>query len=204
MGLKKYIQENSSQIDDQQISSKVDAIFENRLKATLHQPKKGKLRYLKFIAIAAAAMLLITLGVNNLSSISATEDKEQLLANLVDDSAGARLTGIYYFDDTYEKEDNQIIDLLINILHKDQNSNVKIAAIDALIKFSKNEKIRKNLLISLENETTPLVQIKLIKSLSILRENRAQKPLEKIINNQETLPVVTSNATLAMAILKTQ
>lgn len=204
MSLKNYIQDNRSKIDDKKMSSSADSIFEKRLKVALHQPKKGKLMYVKYIAIAAGIALLFTLGLRIISDSEYKIDKDILLASLTNDSAGARLEGIYHFDDDYVKEDNQIISVLIDILHNDNNTNVKLAAIDALLKFPGNEKIRKNLLTALGNETIPLVQIKLIKSLSNLRENRAQKPLEDLINNQETLPIVTSNATLAMAILKTQ
>ena len=112
------------------------------------------------------------------------------------------MEGIYKFNDEYSKEDDQIISTLIKILHDDKNANVKIATIDALLKFPQNEKIRKNLISAIEKEKLPLVQIKLIKSLSFLREHRAQKPLEEIINNEQTFPIVKSNAALAMANLK--
>ena len=91
---------------------------------------------------------------------------------------------------------------MLKILHTDSNANVKIATIDALLKFPSNDKVRTNLISALEKEKTPLVQIKIIKSLSTLRENRAQETLEEIIKNKETFPIVKSNATLAMNQLK--
>ena len=124
------------------------------------------------------------------------------MANLDNASAGKRLEGVYQFNDDYKKEDSRIINRLIEIIHKDENANVKIATVDALLQFPSNEKIRKNLIKALEKENKPLVQIKLIKALSILRENRAQKPLEKIINDEQTYPIVKNNATLAMVEIK--
>ena len=85
---------------------------------------------------------------------------------------------------------------------EDKNANVKIAIIDALLQFPQNDKIRQSLILAVEQEKEPLVQIKLINSLSVLREHRAQKPLEKIINNKETFQIVKNNATLAMIKLK--
>ena len=87
-------------------------------------------------------------------------------------------------------------------MHKDTNANVKIATIEALLKFPKNEQIRTNLVSALKKEETPLVQIRLIKAIIFLRENRAQKPLEEIINNKETYPIVKNNATLAIVEIK--
>jgi hypothetical protein len=199
MSLKQYIQNNINEFENQKMSAQVDELFEKRLKETLHKPNKGKLIYLKYISIAASVVLLITLSIQ---SINNKKDKAQLMANLSNDSAGARLEAVYSFEEDFTKEDNQIIETLIKILHNDTNDNVKIATIEALLKFPENEGIRTNLIDALGEETSPLVQIKLIKSLSFLRENRAQKPLKKIIENEQNIPIVVSNATIAMNSLK--
>ena len=199
MSLKQYIQNNSNDIDDQEMSLEIDYLFEKRLKKEFHKPKKGKLVYLKYLSIAACAGLLITLSIQSLNH---KKDKAELLANLANDSAGARLEAVYHFEEDFTKEDNQIIETLVKILHNDTNDNVKIATIEALLKFPENETIRTNLITALGKETSPLVQIKLIKSVSFLRENRAQKPLKDIIENEQNMPIVVSNATIAMNSLK--
>lgn len=202
MKLKEFIHQNKTAIQEEKMSSKADANFEQLLKDKLHQPKKQKVVFLKFIAVAASLGLLIATFVwfNNQPEIN--KKQQQLLSNLENESVGKRLEGVYTFNDEYAKEDNKIIETLLSILHKDKNTNVKIATIDALLKFPKNESIRKNFIKALEKEDVPLVQIKLIKAVSFLRENRAQKSLEKIINSEQTFPIVKNNATLAMAEIK--
>ena len=199
MSLKQYIQANRNNIDDQEMSLRVDAMFEKRLKDTFHKPSKGKLIYLKYISIAACIGLLITLSIQSLNH---KRENIELLANLGNDSSGVRLEAVYHFEDDFKKEDNQIINVLVKILHNDTNDNVKIATIEALLKFPENETIRINLVTALENEMSPLVQIKLIKSLSFLRENRAQKPLKSIIENKQSMALVVNKATIAMNLLK--
>ena len=202
MKLKEFIQENKEEFNLEAISENADAAFEKILKEKLHQPKKSNVVYLRYISIAACFAIALTalFWFQNREVIS--EDKKVLMANLDADSAGKRLEGVYQFNDDYHKEDIKIINKLVAILHKDENANVKIATIDALLKFPKNEIIRKNFIKALGEENTPLVQIKLIKAVSFLRENRAQKPLEKIINNEQTYPIVKNNATLAMVEIK--
>tara|TARA_R110001632_G_scaffold152588_3_gene270289 strand:+ start:3843 stop:4454 length:612 start_codon:yes stop_codon:yes gene_type:complete len=202
MKLKEHIQAHRNEFDDQQISSKADQLFDARLKQEFYQPNNGKMVYLKYISVAASIALLISIGFYTKNEIESSKNKKEVLASLEDDSAGTRLEGVYRFNDEYEKEDQQIISTLIKVLHKDGNANVKIAIIESLLKFPKNEKIRTNLVSALEKEETPLVQIKLIKALSVLRENRAQKSLKQIINNEQTFPIVKNNATLAMVELK--
>ena len=200
MKLKKYMQEHKSILDDNQMSLQADEAFKVLLKKELHPPKNARLVYLKVFGVAASIALVLGLFwvQNNMNDL----DKNQLLASLTDNSAGVRLEGVYRINDEFKVEDTKIVSALINILLTDKNGNVKLAAIDALLKFPSNEKIRVSLITALENEQLPLVQIKLIKSLSFLRENRAQKPLEKIINNSQTFPIVKSNANLAIAQLK--
>lgn len=202
MKLKEFIHQNKTAIQEDKMSSKADANFEQLLKDKLHQPKKQKVVFLKFIAVAASLGLLIATFVwfNNQPEIN--KKQQQLLSNLENESVGKRLEGVYTFNDEYAKEDDKIIETLLSILHKDENTNVKIATIDALLKFPKNESIRKSFIKALEKEDVPLVQIKLIKAVSFLRENRAQKSLEKIINSEQTFPIVKNNATLAMAEIK--
>ncbi|MDT0551949.1 HEAT repeat domain-containing protein [Urechidicola vernalis] len=199
MNLRQCIQQNKEQLDSENVSIDVDLSFEKRLKKELHPQKRNKVIYLRFITVAASAVLLFTLGNIAIESVDFKNDKIQILANLSNDSAGTRLEGVYHFEDKYEKEDAQIMETLIHILHNDENVNVKIATVEALLKFPNSELVRENLITALEKETAPLVQIKLIKSLGALRENRAQKSLENLMNNQETLPIVLSNASLAMA-----
>lgn len=202
MNLKEHLQQHREELDDQEMSFNSEAIFKDKLQEEMQkQPKKGKVVYLRFISVAASIVLVLSVFFWMQNSKVSAETKE-VLAFLTDDSAGTRLTGVYKFEDEFEKEDSKIINTLINILHDDANANVKIATIDALLKYPTNEKIRISLITALEKEKTPLVQIKIIKSLSFLKENRAQKPLEDLINSKQTYPIVKNNATLAINQLK--
>jgi hypothetical protein len=202
MKLEEFIEDHKSEFKKEIMSEKSDFIFEKLLKDKLHQPKKQKIAYIKYISVAASIVFIFSVGVWFLNQDISSPEQKELMASLGDASAGKRLEGVYKFNDEYEKEDNQIINRLIEIIHNDENANVKIATIDALLKFPSNEIIRKNLIKGLENENKPLVQIKLIKALDILRENRARKPLEDIINNEQTYPIVKNNAALAMVEIK--
>ena len=202
MKLEDYFKENQDDFQDEKISSKADTNFEKLLSKEFHQQKKQRVIFMQVLPYAASIALLVSVFFWLNKEPQVSKEKLQLMANLEAESVGKRLEGVYAFNDDFVKEDKKIINTLLNILHTDENANVKIATIDALLKFPKNENIRKNLIKALENEETPLVQIKLIKAVSFLRENRAQKPLEKIIENEQTFPIVKNNATLAMAELK--
>lgn len=202
MDLKKHIQDHRSEFDDQKLSSKADASFEALLKKELHQPKRGKIVYLRYLAIAASLALLISTGFWFNSYQEENEKRTEIISNLEDTSTGKRLEAVYEFSDEFKKEDQQIIEVLIQKLLNDNNGNVKIAIVDALLEFPQNENIRKSMIQALGQETHPNVQIKLIKALTILREQRAQEPLKEIIQDENTFDIVKNNANLAMANLK--
>lgn len=199
MKLEKYIKEHKSEFDELSTSKKFDAVFEKRLKQELHEPKRGKLISMRIISVAASAVLVFGTMFFLYQNQQANEQKQVLMANLSDSSTGTRLEAVYNIDDAYEKEDNEIIDVLIETLLTDSNANVKIATIEALAKFPNNEKMRMSMVEALKKEHQPLVQIKLINTLSALRETRAKEPLKEIINNQNSFDIVKSNANLAMA-----
>lgn len=201
MNLKEYIQQHNNELDDLEMSFNAEALFKDTLQKELHQVTNRKVVNLWHLSVAASIVLLLSIFFWVQNTTISSETKE-VLAFLTDDSAGIRLEGVYKFEDEFKKEDAKIISTLLKILHKDSNANVKIATIDALLKYPTNEKIRISLVKALEQEETPLVQIKIIKSLSFLKENRAQKPLENIINNKKIYPIVKSNATLAIHQLK--
>ena len=202
MSLKEHIKKHQAEFDNEKMSSASDAIFEQKLQKSLHSKRiviPQRWRYL-----AAASILVISALIlwNQYKNLEDQTFKQEFLSNLQEESTGKRLEAVYSFNDSFQIEDNDMIKVLVKTLLNDKNSNVKIATIDALLQFPKNEYIRKNLIKAIEKEKEPLVQIKLIKSLKTLRESRAQKPLENIINNDETYPIVKNNATLAIAELK--
>lgn len=202
MDLKKHIQDHRSEFDEYKVSSQVDASFEALLKKELHHPKKGKVVYIRYLAIAASLALLVSTVLWFNSYRENEEKRTQIISNLEDTSTGTRLEAVYEFSDAYKKEDQQIIDVLIKKLLNDTNANVKIAIVDALLEFPQNEQIRQSIILALEKETKPNVQIKLIRALRTLKEARAKGPLEEIIKDETTFDIVKSNATLAMADLK--
>jgi hypothetical protein len=202
MDLKKHIQDHRSEFDEHKVSQRADVSFEALLKKELHQPKKGRVIYMKYFAVAASVALLVTTAMWFYDYQQEVEKRTEIISNLEDTSTGTRLEAVYEFTDDFKKEDQQIIDVLIEKLLNDTNANVKIAIVDALLDYPSNEKIRQSIIQALEKETKPNVQIKLIKALRILKETRAQGPLEEIIKDDTTFDIVKNNATLAMADLK--
>jgi hypothetical protein len=158
---------------------------------------------------AAAAVILVIIGVGigywvnknqeqqaELASIrKEMESTKRIMMAMLDNqqSASQRVLGAtaaYHM----EKADDQIITALVKTMNDDPNTNVRMAALEALGKFSHQTEVRKALIVSLGTQKDPIVQIALIQLLVKMREKSAVKDLEKIVDDAKTMKAVKDEA----------
>ncbi len=188
MNIENYIKKHKDTFQAQ-VPSNLSEGFEARLEKEFPQENQNKW---KFWVTGIAASLAILLAVVSISYKN-TAEQDILLALNNQNSSVDRLKGIYEYQEL-QKEDEEFITKLIELLHQDENNNVKIAAIDALKDFPDNDHVREALIEALEKEEEPIIQIELIKAISELREKRATPSLQKVINNQKTIDYVKESA----------
>ncbi|WP_299765493.1 HEAT repeat domain-containing protein [uncultured Dokdonia sp.] len=206
MSVEDFIKKHKKAFDDQQMPDNATLDFEARLKKELHTSTRSKrIQMIRYVSMAASLVLVVALGyLYNENKKEHLEIRDNLVLALGEDQTNStRLQAIYDIEDQYQnqEEDEKILHAFFKILKEDSDSNSKLAVIDALLKFPNNQMVRNNLIEALETEKEPLVQLKLIKSVSILREQRAKEPLKKIIENKESLPLVKGNASASLAML---
>ncbi|GGI58076.1 HEAT repeat domain-containing protein [Winogradskyella haliclonae] len=205
MSLEKFIKEHKTAFDDQVMPDAITLDFEARLKNELHHSSRVKhLSLIKYASVAASIALLVTLGVLYNDRQQQLEIRDNLMLALDESETNSeRLVAIYDIEDEYQdkEEDEKILNAFFKILKENSDANSKIAVIDALLKFPNNQKVRTNLIEALGNEKEPLVQLKLIKSVAVLREKRAKPNLQEIIEDNESLPLVKGNASALLAML---
>lgn len=90
----------------------------------------------------------------------------------------------------FDEPGNEILNALINKMHYDDHVNVRLAAAEALAKFSDSEMVRKALISALDMEQDPSMQIELIQILVEIQEKRAVPSMEKLLRNEETVDYV--------------
>lgn len=111
------------------------------------------------------------------------------LTSLSQPTASQRLNAINIINDQV-KSDEKTINLLINTFKTDDNTNVRMAAANALAKYSESEDIREVFIDVLETEKDPALQITLINLLTQMQEKKAMKAFKKILKDENSLPVV--------------
>lgn len=106
--------------------------------------------------------------------------RETVALSLLDrPSAASRLEGVSWGREV-QQPDGELLSALITTLNRDPNTNVRLAALDALEKFNGNGAVRKAIVNSLYIQNSPLVQIALIDALVHMRDSEAAQPLRKL------------------------
>lgn len=191
-------------------TSKLKNKFETALEAEIENNKKSKTVFFTptFYRVAAAVALVIVgvalaLWIRNyneqkerLAKIEQEmEDTRQMMRGLLENrlSASQRMQGVNVAM-TVDKVDQQIVNALYKTMTEDPNSNVRLAALEALDKFSSDAKVRRMLISSLSVQKDPVVQIALIQILVKLNEKSVVDDLKKIVDDVETMKAVKDEA----------
>ena len=176
-------------------------IAENDVKVI---PLKPKTDWKTFIKVAASILIVFSaflLGKYQPDTLSSKEkNTAEVLTLLEDSSASKRILAVTNAEE-FTNKDTKIIEALINRLFFDKNTNVRLAAAEALSKFSSETMVRDALIKSLETDKNTTVQIELIIILSKIQEKRAIKPMEKMLENEETPPYVKQQLQLNLSTL---
>lgn len=123
-----------------------------------------------------------------------SSEKQVLFAKLNDmGSTSRRLDATAAFD-RITNTDHDIVDALVKTMNTDPSTNVRLAALDALGKFSKETYVKKKLVASLEKQKDPMVQISLIELLTRMRESSILKELDKLVSDGNTMDAVKDRA----------
>lgn len=188
------LKKNFDQLLEQEIAQ------QTKSKAIIFQPV--------FYRVAAAITLLLVAGVggywinknrqheNELAIIKKEMEatKQMMMAMMDNDqSASQRMTGVAVANQ-FEKADDEILDVLVKTMNEDPNTNVRMAALEALSKFHVEPNVRKALVHSLSVQKDPVVQIALIQLLVTIKAKGVMKDLERMTKDKTIMKAVKDEA----------
>lgn len=120
-------------------------------------------------------------------------------------SAGERLSAINAstrLPAGEQQPDQQITDILIYTMNNDQTVNVRIAAAEALFRFSDDVRINNALVNALSQQDDPLMQLTLINMLVELKAKHAVNEMEKLLVSADTRDIVRDRLKTGIAQIK--
>lgn len=179
-------------------------------------PKQKQVFFAPNVIRAAAAVLLVAAGIaignyvneynrqkEQLAIIQKEKDsiaaenfrlKTDMLAMMGDqNSASQRMKGVNVAL-SYERADDEVVNVLVKTLNEDKNTNVRLAALDALSKFHQEPGVRKALIASLSKQDDPIVQIALIQLMVKMKEKGVLQDLNRIMEDNNSIKPVKDEA----------
>ena len=183
-------------------------------KAGVHDD--SKIKHFDFRALlkyAAAGLVLVVVGVllgqnitkdQQLTAMASElqESRTEMFAMLDENSTSQRIKAVN-IGYNFTAPDSDILNALIQTMNTDESSNVRLAAVNALEKFSNERKVVDALVESLDIQKDPMVTITLINILASIKEEKALEKFEKIAKNENHLNYVKDEAELGIITLKT-
>ena len=169
----------------------------------------GWLRNPAFQAIAAVLILAAGIGIGrfpgrgNDANVARLQDEVSDMKQMValsllrEQSAGERLKGVDWVVQTPDA-DQKVLDALISTANHDTNVNVRVAAIEALGRFSATPSVRTALPKSLSRQDSPLAQIAVLDEIVELRERSAAPVIQGLIGQTDLNPAVKQHAQWAL------
>lgn len=191
--------------------------FQEDMKAEIETSSRSKMLFLNpnLYRVAAAVALMIISGAIGywISRNSAQEDRlaqieqemaatrkqlnetKQAVLGMIDNeySASQRIKGVTVAMEL-TKPDDEIINVLFRTLRSDPNTNVRLAALEALSRFQNDPVVRSGLISGLPVQTDPMVQIRLIQLMVEMKEKGVVDELKGIADDEGTMKAVKDEA----------
>lgn len=122
-------------------------------------------------------------------------ETKQLMMGMLDNelSASQRIKGVNVAME-FKDADDEIVGALINTMLTDKSTNVRLAALDALVKFQQDPAVKKGLIDALSKQNDPMVQIKLIQLLVGMKEKEVIRDLQDLVDDAGTMQAVKDEA----------
>lgn len=186
-----------------ELSHRFDQMIEDEIKA---QKKEIPYPY-KFLAYAASIVVLITIGIMigqsqfqwkllDSQSREIVQLREEMKTLISDQSVTNRIEAINVAYE-FPEQDDKVINLLIKTMESDPSSNVRLAAVEALVQISISEATKKAIYERLEVEEDSFVKIALIQAVVKINDKNSAHLLDKITQDEMTPKFIKDEALIA-------
>jgi len=189
--------------------TRLKASFERALAEEMSHRSGRQVFFTPVFYRAAAAVILVLSGIgagfwisnqqrqqDELAAIRKEMDATKALMQSMlgnETSASQRIRGATVALDL-NKADDEVVNALVHTLNDDPNSNVRLAALEALSKFQDEPTVRRGLITSLSTQKDPVVQIALIQLLVRMKEKTVLKDLQHIVDDERNMKAVKDEA----------
>lgn len=122
--------------------------------------------------------------IDSLSSQVSEMKQLMMLALLQDPSASQRIRAVSYTEDM-SSVNRKVIDALFTTLNEDQNVNVRLATLEALVNLAEEPMVREGLVRSINLQESPVMQSAIADIMVKLQEKSSVQSLQKLLSKKD-------------------
>lgn len=112
--------------------------------------------------------------------------KEMMMISMLEkESATDRLKAVSLTEEI-DGPSKKVTEALLNTLNEDPSVNVRLAALEALQKYTKMAQVREGLVRSITKQDSPLVQVALAELMAAMQEKSSVNELKKVLEQKGT------------------
>jgi len=123
--------------------------------------------------------------VNQLTAEVASLKETMMLSLLEKESATDRLKAVSLTTEM-DRVSKTVTAALFQTLNSDPSVNVRLAALEAIAPYSKDGKVREELIRSIARQESPLVQVALAELMGQIQEKKSVREFDKILKDDKT------------------
>lgn len=118
--------------------------------------------------------------INRLSS-EVYQLREMMMISLLDNTSATERLKAVNISTEIRSTDKRMIEALLKTLNNDPNVNVRVAAVEALVRHGSNPAVREGLVNSILHQESPIVQAALADAMLVLQEERSVEEFKKLL-----------------------
>lgn len=127
--------------------------------------------------------------------------KEMMMLSLLkNESASDRMRAVSLTSEM-DKASAKVTEALFATLNSDPNVNVRLAALEAIVPFASQGRVREQLVRSISQQESPLVQVTLAELMVTLQEKKSVRELQKVVDSAQTPKEVKEKIKKSIAVL---
>ncbi|WP_229214900.1 zf-HC2 domain-containing protein [Dyadobacter bucti] len=120
----------------------------------------------------------------DIMAVQMQEMRQMMMLSLLDNSSAVERLQAVSLSTELDKADGKVIEALLTTLNYDTNTNVRLATLEALIRYTDEPQVREGLIASLALQDSPMVQMALADLMVKLQEKRSVKALRQLLRQK--------------------
>lgn len=111
--------------------------------------------------------------------------KAMMVLTLLDQSSSFERLKAVSLSSGIDNKDHRVINALFQTLNNDPNVNVRLAALEALSKRGQDPMVRKNLVLSIDKQQSPIIQVAMADVMLSLNDKNSVQKFQQLLKKQD-------------------